>query len=74
MNIKKLTIYLMSLITTLISFSTIAAKSFGDEKEIQFKVVIQSGVTTILPFSATSILGHSALHTCSLTLSISLAN
>jgi pimeloyl-ACP methyl ester carboxylesterase len=42
MNIKNLTVGLLLLIVTLMSFYSIAAKTFGNEKEIQFKSGEQS--------------------------------
>lgn len=42
MNIKNLTVDLLLLTVTLMSFYSIAAKTFGNEKEIQFKSGEQS--------------------------------
>lgn len=49
MNMRKLTIYLLPIITALSSFNTNAAKSFGNEKEILFK----SGEHSVFAYEGT---------------------
>lgn len=49
MNIKKITVGLLFLTTTLMSFNSIAVKTFGNEKEIQFI----SGEQSVLAYEGT---------------------